>query len=248
MSIDGPHDLEGLRRAGRAVAAALAETRAAVAPGVSTAALDAIAARVFARHGARSAPMDSYGFPGFICISVNDEAVHGIPGPRLLESGDLVTLDVTASVDGYVADAAVTVEVGDVDASDRRLRLGAEAALRRALAHVRAGMTVAELGGIVEAEVEAHGLTVLRELTGHGVGRAIHEEPTVPNWADPHVADVLTEGLVITIEPIITTDTRWVIDGGDGWTIKTASGAKAAHAEHTLVVTDGKPIVVTGQF
>src|SRR5258707_990945 len=111
MSIDTPADLEALRRAGRAVAAALAGTRTAVAPGVSTAALDAIAARVFAAHGALSAPMTEYGFPGFICISVNDEAVHGIPGPRLLEAGDLVTLDVTASVDGYIADAAVTVEV-----------------------------------------------------------------------------------------------------------------------------------------
>jgi methionyl aminopeptidase len=248
MSIDGPADLAGLRRAGKAVAAALADTRSAVRPGVSTAFLDAVAARAFARHAARSAPKVDLGFPGYICISVNDEAVHGIPGPRVLEAGDLVTLDVTAEVGGYVADAAVTVEVGQVDAATRRLRLGAEAALKRALAHVRAGMTARELCGIVEAEVEAHGLTVLRELAGHGVGRAIHEEPTVPNWADPHIADVLTDGLVITIEPIITTDTRWVVEAADGWTIKTASGAPAAHAEHTLVVTEGAPIVLTGQF
>jgi methionyl aminopeptidase len=245
MSIDSPADLEGLRRVGRVVAETIAAVRDAAAVGVTTAALDRVASEVFASHGARSAPQLDYDFPGVICLSVNDECVHGIPGERELEDGDLLKIDVTAELDGFVADAAVTVEVGDVDSAGRRLRVGAEAALTRALRHVRAGMPASAVGAIVEDEVESRGLTVLRELAGHGVGRAVHEEPTIPNWPDPDAVDVLTAGLVITIEPIIASGTRRVFEEEDGWTIRTMNGSRSAHFEHTIVVTEGEPIVLT---
>src|SRR3954468_745903 len=245
MSVDTPEELAGLRRAGRAVAATLREVARRVRPGVTTAELDAFAAQVFARHGARSAPALVYDFPGAICISVDDEAVHGIPGPRRLREGQLVKLDVTVERDGFFADAAVSVPVGRVKPGVSRLVATAQSALNEALAAVRPGMTNAELGGIVEAAVERRGARVPRELTGHGIGRTIHEGPTVPNYADHDDVETLTEGLVMTIEPIIAQSTRTTVTEDDGWTISTDDGSVSAHAEHTLVVRDGRPLILT---
>src|SRR3954447_11477161 len=181
MSVDTPEELAGLRRAGRVVSATLREVARRVRPGVTTAELDAHAARVFASYGARSAPALVYGFPGTICISVNDEAVHGIPGPRRLHEGDLVKLDVTAELDGYYADACRTVAVGRPSPQAARLVATAEGALRRGLAVARAGAPVNAIGGAVEEAVVARGAAVCAPLTGHGIGRRIHEPPDVPN-------------------------------------------------------------------
>jgi methionyl aminopeptidase len=246
MSIDDDHDLEALRAAGRVVRLALDAMSDAVAPGVSTARLDAIAAGIFRAHGARSAPKLVYDFPAETCISVNDEIVHGIPSEfRLLAEGDLVKLDVTVEKDGYMADAAVTRPVGRV--ADRALRLAAcaEAAFRRALREVRPGRRVCDVGGVIEAEVRRRGFAVVRTLTGHGIGRTIHEDPMVPNWFDPTARDWLTEGLVITVEPIIAMGTGESYEDRDGWTIRTADGTASAHHEHTLVVTKGAPLLLT---
>jgi methionyl aminopeptidase len=245
MSADTPQDVEGLRRAGRVVAQALRRMKAAVRAGVTTAELDDIAAQVFAEHGARSGPRLDYDFPGATCISVNAEAVHGIPGPRRLRDGDLVTLDVTAELDGYYADAAMTVPVGRAKPSQARLAGAATAALAKGLEAARAGNHVSDIGAAVQAEVERRGFHVLADLTGHGIGRRIHEPPTIWNVADPPVDAPLTEGLVITVEPIIAASTGAVVQGDDGWTILTADGSTAAHAEHTLVVTQGRPLLMT---
>jgi methionyl aminopeptidase len=245
MSVDTPEDLEGLRRAGRAVSATLREVARRVRPGVTTAELDALAARVLARHGARSAPALVYGFPGAICISVDDEAVHGIPGPRRLRGGELVKLDVTAEVDGYYADAAISVPVGRVPPPVARLAAAAQASLRRGLAAARAGTPTNAIGRAVQDEAERRGFAVLGALTGHGIGRSIHEEPTVPNVFVPGLDAPLREGTVITIEPILGLGSAEIRAGGDGWTILTADGAPSAHAEHTLVVSAGEPIVLT---
>ncbi len=245
MSITSPRDLEGLRAAGRVVALALAAMRRRVAPGVTTGELDAVAGETFARAGARSAPQLVYDFPGVTCISVNEEAVHGIPGGRRLEPGDVVTLDVTAELDGYVADAAVTVAVEPAAEQDRALIRCAERALDAGLRAARAGVPVHAIGAAVERRVERDGFRVLRPLTGHGVGRAIHEPPTVPNFLLPAAREPLTPGLVITIEPIIASGTRSVAMRPDGWTTVTGNGSRAAHAEHTLVVTRGTPVIVT---
>lgn len=245
MSVGSEEELRGLQRAGRVVAEALAAMKAAVAPGVTTAELDRIAAGVLAWHGARAAPQLLYEFPGSACISVNDEAVHGVPGARRLEPGDLVTLDVTVELDGFFADAAVTVGVPPVSPEAQRLMDCAEAAFNRAAAYARAGARLAEVGGRVEAEVERRGFRVLRELCGHGIGRAIHEEPTVCNYYDPADRTRLTAGLVIALEPIISTRGRRTRTLDDGWTIATTDGSLSAHHEHTIMITRGRPVVIT---
>lgn len=246
MSISTPTDLEGLRRAGQVVALALAEMAEQARPGMTTAELDAVAGAVFAQHGARSAPQLVYDFPGITCISINDEAVHGIPGKRVLQPGDVVKLDVTAELNGYVADAARTIVLPPASEEKQRLCECAEAALQQAIETARAGQPLYEIGRVVEAEVERWGFRVLRELFGHGVGRTIHEEPRcIPSYEDRRFKTRLAEGMVITLEPIIATRTRRTISGGDGWTIRTSDGSLAAHAEHSLIITQDQPIVLT---
>ena len=245
MTVRSAADLTGLERAGRLVARTLAAMRAAVRPGITTAALDDIAARVARAEGARSAPQLAYDFPGFTCISVNDQIVHGIPGPRALRGGDVVKLDVTLELHGYVADAAVTVLVPPADPAARALQRCARQAFTSALRSARAGTPLADLGGAVEREVRRHGFAVVRELAGHGVGRRVHESPSVPNWRDPSARGVLTPGLVIALEPMVTTGPTRVVQDDDGWTLRTLTGALAAHHEHTIVIRDGAPLVIT---
>ncbi|MBS1678161.1 MAG: type I methionyl aminopeptidase [Actinobacteria bacterium] len=245
MSIESQADLDGLRAAGRVVAKAIRAMRARVRPGVSTKELDRVGARVFAAAGARSAPQLAYGFPGVNCISVNDEAVHGIPGRRRLRQGDLVKLDVTAELDGYYADACVTVPVGEVDRERLDLAAAGHDALQQALFTARAGTPINQIGRTVESVVTSRGYAVCRELAGHGIGRAIHEWPTVPSYEDPDLTQPLTAGLVITVEPIISAGSGAIREGDDGWTISTADRACSAHFEHTLIVTDDTPIVLT---
>jgi methionyl aminopeptidase len=246
VSIESDADLEGLRRVGRVVALTLAETRRAVVPGVSTAELDGIAAAELERHGARSAPALVYGFPGAICICVNDEAVHGVPGTRRLAAGDIVTLDVTAELGGYMADAAVTLPVPPCAPLAERLVGTAEAALWRGIAAARGGRPLNAIGRAVGRAVDGAGFTVLRPLSGHGIGRTIHEEPSVLNYDDPRSRSRLTPGLVITIEPIISARGEALRQDADGWTVRTRDGSLTAHAEHTIVVTrSGSPLVLT---
>ncbi|HEY6760447.1 MAG TPA: type I methionyl aminopeptidase [Baekduia sp.] len=244
MSTDTPEELEGLKAAGRVVAQTLRELRKLVRPGVSTAELDAAAGRVFAAHGARSGPQLDYSFPGVTCISVNDEAVHGIPGARRLRDGDLVKLDVTAELDGYYADACRTVAVGKAKPSAVKLVGAAESGLKQGLAVARAGATVNDIGVAVQHEIEKRGFSVCAALTGHGIGRRIHEDPTVYSVAMPGPSPTLTEGLVITIEPIIAAGEGEVVEDGE-WVVRTADGSLSAHAEHTIVITDGAPLVLT---
>jgi methionyl aminopeptidase len=245
MSIETAVDWAGLREAGRIVHITLDALERRVGPGVTTAELDAVAATVFALHGARSAPAMVYGFPGTVLISVNDEVVHGIPGPRRLRPGDLVKLDVTLEKDGYVADAARTVTVGAAGELAQRLKACAEEAFTAALAVARVGNRVSAIGRAVEAEVRRRGFTVIRALEGHGVGRTIHEPPSVPNYFNRHQRDVLTAGLVITIEPIICAGAGRVVELDDGWTIRTADCSLAAHHEHTIVITPQEPVILT---
>ena len=245
MTIESDRDLSGLRRAGRVVALALREMKRSLEPGMTTAELDAVGAAVFERHGARSAPRIVYGFPGVNLISVNDEAVHGVPGGRVIEAGDLVKIDVTAEVAGYVADAAVTVALPSGPPVHEELKECAELAFARAASVARAGRQVNKIGRVVQTAVRRRGFTVLSGLSGHGVGRSIHEPPTVPNYFDRRLDLPLKEGLVITIEPIIAAGSDKTVESRDGWTIRTADGSPAAHHEHTIVITKGSPIVLT---
>jgi methionyl aminopeptidase len=245
MSIESAADLRGMRTVGRITRQTLDALERHVRVGVSTAELDAVAEAVFANHGARSAPALVYGFPGNVLISINDEVVHGVPGPRRLKRGDLVKLDVTVEKDGYVADAARSVVVGTGTDTARRLVACVRAAFRAAVTVARAGTRVNEIGRAVEQEVRRHGFTVVQGLSGHGVGRTIHEEPAVPNQYDSWQRDVLTEGLVLTIEPMISAGSAQAIQDANGWTIRTRDGSLSAHHEHTLVITREHPTVLT---
>jgi methionyl aminopeptidase len=245
MSIESAADWKGLRRVARVVRLTLDSLERNVSPGITTRELDAIAADVFRRHRARSAPALVYGFPGTVLISVNDEVVHGVPAARALRRGDVVKLDVTAELDGYVADAARTVVVPPAAAIATELQRCASDAFDAALTEARAGQKVNAIGRVVDRIVSGAGFHVVRGLDGHGVGRTIHEAPPVPNWYDPSQRDVLTDGLVLTIEPIITAGTAAVETASDGWTVRTKDGSLAAHHEHTIVITRGAPVVLT---
>jgi methionyl aminopeptidase len=245
MSIRSQTELKKLQAIGKIVRITLDEMSAAVRPGITTAEIDSVGAAVLAKYGAESSPPKVYGFPGTACISINDEAIHGIPGSRIIAEGDLVKLDLTAEKDGFVADAAVTVRVGTVSATADALTRCAESAFRQALKVAVAGSRVYEIGRSVEREVRRCGFSVIKELCGHGVGRTIHEEPCVPNHFDPRFRTKLTDGLVITIEPIISAGNGSAHLQPDKWTICTTDNSLAAHHEHTIVVTKGAPMLLT---
>jgi len=245
MSIQDEQELSSLRAVGRVVRLVLDAMKAEVRPGVTTQYLDDIGARVMQQNGSRSAPSMVYQFPGASCISLNDEAVHGIPSERELQEGDLLKLDVTVEKDGFMADAAITVPVGQVSPQAERLMACAERAFHKAMLVARAGFRVFEIGKVVEREVRKSGFAVVRELGGHGIGRTIHEAPHVPNYPDPTARQVMSDGLVITVEPIISAGSGRVFTDKDGWTVRTGDRALSAHFEHTLVVTSGAPILLT---
>ena len=246
MTIDSPADLAGLKRIGRIVALALKDMKENVRPGITTAELDAVGQGVLDRYNARSAPRLAYNFPGVTCISINDEAAHGIPGQRKVKPGDLVNLDVSAELDGYFADAAVTVEVPPVDARRHNLVLCAQRALQQAIAAARDGQPFNAIGRVIEKEAQRDGFTTLHDLGGHGVGRGIHEDPhNIACYDNPNDRRVLRQGVVLTIEPFVTTGAQRVFTAPDGWTLKTIDGSLSAQFEHTMVITRGRPVVTT---
>lgn len=252
MSITTPEELAALRESGRVVRLMIEAMKAAVRSGITTRDLDAIGTQVMRDNGAVSGPITVYQFPGTSCISVNDEIVHGIPSGRKLRNGDLLKLDVTIQKDGYMADAAETVIVGAPSSLAEtptglgiRLADCARRAFECAMQVARAGNRVLDIGRVVEREVVASGFHVIRDLCGHGIGRTIHEKPSVPNWPDPSAHDFLNDGLVITVEPIIASKSGRSVLAKDGWTVRTADRGLAAHYEHTLVITKGEPILLT---
>jgi methionyl aminopeptidase len=247
MSITSPEQFEKLRACGMIVGKALRAMAGQVRAGVTTAELCEIGSRVLAAHGARSSPPRIYGFPGDVCISVNDEVVHGIPRERVIQPGDLVKLDLTAEKDGYHTDSAITVEVASGPAGGKGCELAhcAERAFRQALGAARPGNRTKDIGRAVEREVRRRGFHVIKELGGHGIGRTIHEPPSVPNYPDFSAQYELKKGLVLTIEPIIAASTGEVWLDDDGWTYRTADGGLSAHYEHTIVITSGEPVLLT---
>ena len=183
--------------------------------------------------------------PNVVLISLNDEVVHGVPGDRVIRRGDMVKIDVTAEVDGYVADAADTVIVGSSNRRRKALAACARSAFWKAMDVCRAGLPINGIGAVIEAEVMRRGFSVIRSLSGHGVGRSIHEWPSVPNYRDPYQRGKLGAGLVLAVEPIICAGSGVVEEDEDGWTVKTADRSPAAHFEHTIVVTAGEPLILT---
>lgn len=246
MSADTPEQVARLRAAGALVRAIIDALSAAAKPGVTTGELDDLAAEMMAASGARSGPILTYRYPGSICLSVDDEIVHGIPGDRVLEEGQLLTIDVALELNGYHADAASTVAIGPADPRDERLMAAARAALKAGIRAARPGATLKDVGEAVERVTQTRGFRVVRELTGHGIGRAMHEEPTVYNWPAPSARQRLKPGLVFTIEPMIVAGDPAIAVQGDGWTVSTIDGSRSAHEEHTIMVAaDGDAVVLT---
>ncbi|MCZ7535883.1 MAG: type I methionyl aminopeptidase [Acidimicrobiia bacterium] len=234
-----------MRRAGRVVAEMLEVAAAAARPGASSADLDSAARGVLDRRGARSSFLGYHGFPAVVCVSPNEVVIHGIPGQRVLEEGDIVSIDGGAIVEGWHADAAVTVGVGEVDQASGRLieatRDALAAATRRAVPDSRLG----DLGEACEAVVEAAGLAVVRDYTGHGIGTAMHEEPQVPNFGRAGRGARLRAGMVLAIEPMVVAGGATVMELADGWTVVTRDRSRSAHFEHTVAITESGPEVLT---
>jgi methionyl aminopeptidase len=246
VSIEGPDDLEGLRRIGAIVARARDAVLKEVRAGVTTAELDEVGRDMLLQHGARSAPRLAYDFPGWTCISVNDELAHGIPSAtKVLREGDLVNVDVSAELDGYWADTGASAPVGHVSPKLRRLLWATRKAQAEAMYEARAGQPINRIGQTIERRAKRAGFRVVRTLGGHGVGRHIHEPPHVSNVFERGNKVALWEGLVLTIEPFLTTRATDVVESEDGWTLRTPDGSVGAQFEHTFVVTNNRPIVLT---
>ena len=238
-------DLEGLQRAGQAVRDAFGQMIDAAKPGVSTHELDLIGAKVLKEYGARSAPQLYYDFPGATCISVNEQAAHGIPGDLELRDGDMVNIDVSANLLGYVADMGESFVVGTGTAEQSRLCRTVQEAVHSAIAKVKAGKPLNIIGKTVQAIADREGYTIVRNLGSHGVGRSIHEEPSYIPYNNPRDRRTLVRGMVLTIEPFFSSGVSWVEEQDDGWTLSVPTGELVAQYEHTLVVTDDGAIVVT---
>jgi methionyl aminopeptidase len=245
MSVKTNEELEKLKVIGQIVRKTLDAMKAAARSGITTAEVDQIGLKTLTAHGAEPAPSKVYGFPGAVCISVNDEAVHGVPGNRVLQEGDLLKLDLVACKDGFFADSAVTVRIGTVSTTADALVRCAESAFWKAMKVARIGYRTCHIGREVERETRRNGFSVMPELGGHGVGRTIHERPNVPNFYDRMCRDRLHHGLVIAVEPIVTAGTGEGVLSADGWTVRTADRSLSAHYEHSIVVTKGDPILLT---
>lgn len=230
-------EIETLARVNALVAQVLAELMRVVEPGVSTLDLDQLAERRLREAGALPAFKGYHGYPATICASVNEQVVHGIPNARPLTSGDIVSVDMGAKLDGFFGDSAVTVPVGTITAQAQRLLDVTSASLDRALSAVKPGNRVQDIGAAVQQHVEAHGFSVVREFVGHGIGTALHEEPQIPNYGTPGRGARLAEGMVLAIEPMVNAGKPAVKVLGDGWTAVTKDGSLSAHFEHTVVVT-----------
>jgi methionyl aminopeptidase len=230
-------EIDRLARVNELVARVLAELKAMVAPGVTTADLDAVAEQRLAEAGAAPAFKGYHGYPATICASVNEQVVHGIPSQRPLVEGDIISIDMGAKLDGFFGDSAVTVPVGKVSDDAERLLSVTEASLYKGLEAVKVGARVSDIGAAVQEHVEAHGFSVVREFVGHGIGTKLHEEPQIPNYGPAGRGPRLSEGMVLAIEPMVNVGKPAVKVLGDGWTAVTKDGSLSAHFEHTVVVT-----------
>jgi methionyl aminopeptidase len=247
IHIKTPAEIALMREAGRVNRLALEAVRALLRPGVTTADLNAAAEEVLRKHGAYS-PFKGYGYPPFpasICVSVNEELVHGIPGRRRLQEGDIVSVDCGAVVEGYVGDAAFTAGVGEISEQARRLIEVTEKALYLAIEKMRPGNKTGDVSAAIQRHVESHGFHVTRQYTGHGVGRSMHEGPQVPNYGTPGTGIPLQPGMTIALEPMVLVGTHRTRVLADHWTVVSADGSLTAHFEHSVAVTEGDPLILT---
>jgi methionyl aminopeptidase len=240
-----PAELEKMRAANQLVARILEELAAMVAPGVSTADLDAAAESRVRAAGAEPAFKGYRGYPATLCASVNEQVVHGIPGSKALVAGDIVSLDMGVKLNGYYGDSAITVPVGPVGDDVKALLRVTQEALDRGIGQVKVGGRISDIGHAIQAHVEAHGFSVVREFVGHGIGASLHEEPQIANYGEPGRGPRMVEGMTLAIEPMVNMGKPSVKVLADGWTAVTKDGSLSAHFEHTVAVTKDGPLVMT---
>ncbi|MFU8804248.1 MAG: type I methionyl aminopeptidase [Bradymonadaceae bacterium] len=248
MSQLSPEDTQALMRIGRIVAQTIQEMRRHLEPGITTRRLDDIGRAFLDSHGARSAPELVYNFPGATCISVNDEAAHGVPGDRIIVEGDLVNIDVSAELDGFFADSGASFSVPPITEAQQDLLDATLEALQKAMSVARAGRPIQMVGRVVEGVAKARGYTIIRNLGGHGIGRKLHQAPSfIPHFYDRTEKRRFSEGQVLTLEPFLAMGSKHVDEADDGWTLTTDNGLFAAQFEHTMIITRGEPIIVTAR-
>lgn len=238
-------ELEVMKQAGRVVAMAHLEIEKVVRPGIRTMELDRIAEDVIRRAGAVPSFKGYKGFPGSICTSINEQVVHGIPGRVRLEDGDVLSIDIGAYLGGFHADAAVTLAVGQVDTEGLRLLDVTREALFRGIGKAQVGARLTDISNAIQSFVEENGFSVVRDYVGHGIGRAMHEDPEIPNYGPPGLGAVLREGMTLAIEPMVNEGAFGVRSLEDGWTVVTLDGSRSAHFEHTVAVTERGPDILT---
>jgi len=245
ITLKSPREIETMRRSGKITSKVLTDLMKAARPGMTTAQLDAMAEKGIRELGGIPTFKGYHGYTASICASVNDEVVHGIPGDRVLKDGDLLSIDIGTTFEGYVSDSAVTVPIGTISRNAQQLLDVTQECLMVGIAQMKRGNHIGDIGAAVQKHAESHGYGVVRELVGHGVGTAMHEEPQVPNYGKPGTGALLRPGLVLAIEPMITEGDYQVEILKDGWTVVTADGKLAAHFEHTIAVTDDGPKILT---
>ncbi len=250
--IKGPEEIAHMREAGRINALVLEAVRRAARPGVTTLELDRLAARLIRAHGAEPAflnyPSGTPGvppYPATLNVSLDDELVHGIPSRRRLRAGQIVSIDCGTRYQGYIGDSAITFAIGEASPMAKRLIEVTREALQRGIAACRAGNRVGDISAAIQTWVESQGFSVVREYTGHGVGRDLHEDPEVRNWGTPGTGPVLRPGMTLALEPMVTVGPPLLYVKGDGWTVATVDGSLCAHFEHTVLVTEGEPEILT---
>jgi methionyl aminopeptidase len=245
--IKSERELAIMRQAGRIVAEVLAILMKQVKPGMKTKELDIIAGREVERLGGKPSFKGYRGFPANLCVSVNDEIVHGIPGERTLREGDIVSLDFGASFKGFQGDSAVTVGVGEISPQARELMATTEGVLKAGIAAARSGARLGDISATIQNYAESRGYSVVREYTGHGIGRELHEEPQIPNFGNPGTGPVLKKGMTLALEPMVNVGDWRTRVGDDQWTVFTADGSLSAHFEHTIAIIDGEAEILTSR-
>jgi methionyl aminopeptidase len=243
--IKSEREIAVMREAGRIVATVLEKLRGALRPGLKTRELNDLAASELTRLGAQPSFKGYHGFPALLCVSINEELVHGIPGERVIREGDLVSLDFGAIHQGFQGDAAITVGLGEISPQTKELVATTKNALKAGIDAACPGARLGDVSAAIQHYAESRGFSVVREYTGHGIGRQMHEEPQIPNFGQPNTGPELKKGMTLALEPMLTAGDWPTRVGSDGWTVSTADGSLCAHFEHTLAITDSKPEVLT---
>lgn len=245
ITVKSARELAAMREAGRLVGMVLAELQKAIRPGITTKELDTLAENLILQAGGKPAFKGYHGFPATICTSVNEEVVHGIPGLKTLKNGDIISIDVGAAINGFYGDAAATFPVGEIGPQAQKLLTVTKTALERGIKQALPGKRLTDISHEIQTYVEANGFSVVRDYTGHGIGRNMHEDPPIPNYGPPNRGPRLEEGMTLAIEPMVTIGSYRVKTLPDHWTVVTCDGSLAAHFEHTIAITADGPEVLT---